>query len=149
MYVLLVCPIVAFPKLVGSVGTKLRVLQLLHTGIHSWFCFGGFVLVGNVTGNAKAHYRGGNNDEEAHLDNLAVVLSFRLFLCRRLIASHPKTAKEGHIAEGAMAVILVPQNIGIYGHRLRWVDVYRLNLDTWTSRGWTFLDGNAHYSFLT
>jgi hypothetical protein len=34
------------------------------------------------------------------LDNLAVVLSFRLFLCRRLIASHPKTANEGHMAEG-------------------------------------------------
>jgi len=49
----------------------------------------------------------GNNDQEAHLDNLAVVLSFRLSLCRRVIASHPKTAKDGNMAEGAMSAILV------------------------------------------
>jgi hypothetical protein len=53
------------------------------------------------------------------------------------------------MAEEAIAVIPVPQNVGLYGHRLRWANVYRLSLGTWTSRGWTFLDGNAHYSFLT
>ena len=106
-------------------------------------------MVGNLTGHAKAEKHAGNNNQEAHLDNRAVVLSFRLFPCRRLIASHPKTAKEGHMAEGAMAAILVLQNVGLYGHRLRWADVHRLNLSTWTSRGWALRDGNAHCSFLT
>lgn len=62
MYVLLTSPIVALPKLVGSLGTKLRILQLFHPGIiHSWAFGARLVLVGKLTGNAKAKKHGGNN----------------------------------------------------------------------------------------
>jgi hypothetical protein len=37
------------------------------------------VLVGKLTGNAKAEKRGGKNDQEAHSDNLAVVLMLSAF----------------------------------------------------------------------
>jgi hypothetical protein len=103
-------------------------------------------LVGNLTGHAKAEKHAGNNNQEAHLDNRAVVLSFRLFPCRRLIASHPKTAKEGHIAGGTMSVILVPQKVRLYWYPLWRADVHRLNLGTWTRRGWALRDWNSHYS---
>ena len=75
------------------------------------------MLVGKLTGNAKAKKRDGNNDKEAHLDNLVVVP--RLFLRRGLIASDQEKAKEGYMAEGAMAVILVVQKVRLYGYRLR------------------------------